>query len=325
MVPLTLTLASGLHAQGLWTVRESSLDSYPAEETLAADVEYLCSEEVAGASSDFARSRLSAQYIAERMRRSGLLTLGEDYCHHFSNEFTGGDNVVGMLEGFSSVLDRKYVVVGTHYDNIGMISGTLYPGADANISGVAAMLSIADAFRKQRDDHILYGSNIIFVAFDKYMDGRVGSQAFWDELASGQYRDPVTGERIDSCKISLMVDIDQIGSTLVPVNKERKDYMLALGEHSLPLRMRRLLEQCNRFYECGLDLCHSYYGSDNFTRAFYRLGDRRHFIDAGIPTVMFTSGITDNNNTPEDTPESLDYPVLRRRIILIFRYLEKLL
>lgn len=325
MVPLMLAFATGLHAQGLWTLRESSLDSYPAQETVTADIEYLCSEKVAGASSDFARAKLSAQYIAERMGGSGLLPLGEGYSHHFSNEFTGGDNVIGMLEGFSAVQDRKYIIVGTHYDNLGMIEGTLYPGADANISGVAAMLSLADAFRKQRDDHILYGSNIIFVAFDKFMDGRIGSAVFWNDIVEGRYCDPVTGKKINPDSIALMVDIDQIGCTLVPVNKGRKDYLISLGENSLPLRKRGLLEQCNRFYECGLDLCHSYYGSESFTKAFYRLGDRRHFIDAGIPTVMFTSGITDNNNSPEDKPETIDTSVLCKRIILMFRFIEKLM
>lgn len=322
---LILAGSSRLNAQGLWTLREESLDSYPTEESVTADIAYLCSEKVAGADSDFARTRLSAQYIADRMSRSGLLAIGNDYSHHFSNEYTGGENVIGMLEGFSSQLNRKYVVVGTHYDNLGMISGRLYPGADANISGVAAMLALADAFRKQRDDHILYNSNIIFVAFDKYIDGRVGSQAFWNDIVRGVYRDPLTGRSIRPEDITLMIDIDQIGSSLSPANKGRNDYILALGEHSLPLRQRGLLDGCNRFYECGLDICHDYYGSDTFTRAFYRLGDRRHFIDAGIPTIMFTSGITDNNNSLADTPSSLDYPVLCRRIILMFRYLEKLL
>lgn len=325
LVLLSLSLTAGLHAQGLWTLREASLDSYPSEESVAADIARLCSEEVAGAPSAYARTRLSAEHIAERMRQSGLLAIGEGYSHHFSNEFTGGENVMGMLEGFSSLQDRKYIVVGTHYDNLGMIDGILYPGADANVSGVAAMLAIADAFRRQRDDHILYRSNIIFVAFDKYIDGRIGSQVFWDDICTGRYTDPLTGRKIGPEDISLMVDIDQTGCTLSPVNSGRKDYVIALGIQSLPLRQRNVLDQCNRFYECNLDVCQSYYGSENFTKAFYRLGDRRHFIDAGIPTVMFTSGITDNNNSPKDKPETIDTAVLCRRIVLIFRFIEKLM
>lgn len=322
---ITLTAASNLHAQTLWTLREDSLDSYPTEEGVAADIAWLCSEKVAGADTDYARTKLSAQYITERMGQSGLLPIGEGYSHHFTNEYTGGDNLIGMLEGFNSSVDRDYIVVGTHYDNLGMISGRLYPGADANISGVAAMLAIADAFRRQRDDHILYRSNIIFVAFDKFIDGRIGSQAFWNDIAEGRLKDPLTGRKICAENISLMIDIDQIGCTLSPIDKDRSSYIIALGEHSLPLRLRGLLEQCNRFYECGLDICHNYYGSDTFTKTFYRLGDRRHFIDAGIPTLMFTSGITDNNNSPADRPETIDTAVLCKRIVLMFRFIEKMM
>lgn len=325
LVLLLFITAVNLHAQTIWTLREASLDSYPTEEGVAADIAWLCSEKVAGADTDFARARLSAQYIEERMGQSGLLAIGEGYSHHFTNEFTGGDNIIGMLEGFDSNMDRDYIVVGTHYDNLGMISGRLYPGADANISGVAAMLAIADAFRKQRDDHILYHSNIIFVAFDKTIDGRIGSLHFWDDIAQGRLKDPLTGRKICAENISLMIDIDQIGCTLSPVNKGRTSYIIALGEHSLPLRLRGLLEQCNRFYECGLDVCHDYYGSDTFTKTFYRLGDRRHFIDAGVPTIMFTSGITDNNNSPADRPETIDTAVLCKRIVLMFRFIEKMM
>ena len=40
---------------------------------------------------------------------------------------------------------------------------------------------------------------------------------------------------------------------------------------------------------------------------------------------MFTSGITLNNNKPYDDADSLNYDVLRKRIQLIFYYLDKIL
>ena len=36
---------------------------------------------------------------------------------------------------------------------------------------------------------------------------------------------------------------------------------------------------------------------------------------------MFTSGITMNTNKPADTPETLDYAILKRRILLIYYFL----
>jgi hypothetical protein len=49
------------------------------------------------------------------------------------------------------------------------------------------------------------------------------------------------------------------------------------------------------------------------------------FLEHGIPAVMFTSGITMLNNKPGDSPDTLDYPVLMKRIRLIFYYLDKIL
>jgi hypothetical protein len=42
----------------------------------------------------------------------------------------------------------------------------------------------------------------------------------------GRLRNPWSGEVITEVKIPLMVDIDQIGSSLAHVNEERKDYMI---------------------------------------------------------------------------------------------------
>ena len=39
--------------------------------------------------------------------------------------------------------------------------------------------------------------------------------------------------------------------------------------------------------------------------------------------MLFTSGITMNNNKPYDTVGSLDMNVLKRRVWLIFHYIER--
>ncbi len=60
-------------------------------------------------------------------------------------------------------------------------------------------------------------------------------------------------------------------------------------------------------------------------RIFYTLSDQRVFIENGVPAVLFTSGITMNNNKTYDSADTLDYNVLRKRIILIFHWIEKML
>ena len=59
---------------------------------------------------------------------------------------------------------------------------------------------------------------------------------------------------------------------------------------------------------------------------FYRsISDQKPFLEHGIPSVMFTSGITLRNNKADDVVDSLDYGVLRRRVLAMFYYLVRVI
>ena len=89
---------------------------------------------------------------------------------------------------------------------------------------------------------------------------------------------------------------------------------------------RSTLEAANRDQGIGLELGYDYYGSKDFTNLFYRrVSNQRVFLEHNIPAVMFTSGITFNNNKTSDTPETLDYALMRKRIQIIFYWLDKIL
>lgn len=314
------------YAQADWIVGKNSLEAYPSIERMEAGINALCSIESARAGRDANGCTGGTEYIGETMLEAGLSPVnGSSFIQCFTtSRGEEGANVIGMLEGFRRLGSRKYIIVGAHYDNLGIINGKFYPGADSNASAVAAMLEIAGAFRKQRNDYNLYNGNLIFVAFDRYLDGRAGSEAFWKAVENGELIDPVSHTAITPGRICAMIDLDQLGCTLAPIEKGTDNYMIAIGENTFPSDKQGILERCNDFYDCALMLSDSYYGSARFTKAFYTLGDRRIFIEHGIPTIFFTSGITDNNNRVSDTPETINYEVLRRRAILIFRFIEKI-
>lgn len=322
-----LYAGTDVFAQTSWTISNESTSRYPAQENIRRTVEYLSSKTLQGRGKNTLGHSEAALFIAGKFRDAGLLRICGGYGQSFiyGEEKICGHNIIGMLPGRDGSASGKYTVIGTHYDHLGTIDGIVYPGADANASGIAAMLELVRMFKAQRDDGVNYGGNVIFVAFDANLEEYRGSAAFWDALSSGNFRDPSTGRSITPDKISLMVDLDQLGSSRAPVHKKRKDYMIVLGEDRLPKAKQGILGKCNSFYGCNLDLCYSYYNSEAFTKMFYRLGDRRHFIDNGIPTMMFSSGITDLNNKHRDNYRMLDYNVFRNRIILIFRYLEKII
>ena len=265
------------------------------EDVLRAEVAFLCDSLCAGRGLGSAGAQSATFYLIRQLRDAGLRTTVQS----FSAAGRTGHNVVAVTPGWY----RRYIVVGAYADGLGTLGGRIYPGADANASGVAVLLSLA------RELGACCGGDtgLVFVAFDGHEADLAGSRAFLDRYGS-EYP-PV-----------LMVSLDQLGSALAPVRKDRPDYLIALGGAA----WRSGLEAANRGPR--LDLTYDYYGSRAFTDLFYRrVGDQRWFLEAGIPSVMFTSGITEHTNKISDTPATLDFALLERRVGLIAAWLRGML
>lgn len=261
------------------------------ETELRAEVEFFCDSLCAGRAFGTAGAQATTLYLLRQLRNAGLRTSVQS----FSAGGRIGHNVVAVTPGWY----RRYIVVGAYFDAIGTLEGRIYPGADANASGVAALLALARELPAACRGDV----GIVFVAFDGHSADLSGARAFLDAYRN-QY--PPT----------LMVNLDLLGSALAPVRPGHPDYLIALGGS----RFRFALESASRGPR--LDLAYDYYGSDAFTELFYRrVSDQRWFIDAGIPSVMFTSGITEHTNKITDTPDTLDFDLLSRRIDLIATWL----
>ena len=320
---LSCTAASG---KGTWRHETDKALSRITEEVLMREISFLSDTLCKGRATGTRGNTDAAFWINRKFEQAGLKCIGSSYGSHFITP-TGAHahNVIGMIPGALSMPRDRYVIVGAHFDHLGELNGVVYPGADANASGTVAMTSLADIFGAMKQMGKVYDSNILFVAFDAKEMDMAGSEALWKLIDYGMLKDPLTGESISKDKISLMVNIDQIGSSLSPVRSDRKDYLIMLGNDSLPKDKRMNLEACNGMYNINLDLCLSYYGSETFTRVFYRLSDQRVFVDNRIPAVFFTSGITMNTNKTRDTAASLDMEVLKKRITLIYHWIESML
>ena len=74
-----------------------------------------------------------------------------------------------------------------------------------------------------------------------------------------------------------------------------------------------------------MEISLDYYGSSNFTDIFYRLSDQKVFVDNRLPAVLFTSGITMNNNKTWDRTDNLDLDIYLKRIRLMYHWIEKMI
>lgn len=324
---LTLSALVPLMAQAQSTVSIGAISSSQAhnvvwESKLYRQIEFLSDSLCGGRGTGTRGNTEAASWIIRRYRDIGLLPCGKHFSTHFYEPF--GRNIVGMIPASSKRHRDSYIIVMAHYDGTGTLNGVMYPSADSNASGVVAMLGTAEMFAAMRHLGRAYDCNIIFAALDAKSSSMKGSKALWKMISEGKLADPVTGEPIPAEKIRLAVNIDQIGGTMNTLKSGRKDFIILLGRDALGGEKSDILSLCNLKYGTDLELGYDYFGSRDFTNIFYRrIGDQRVFLENGVPAVLFTSGITMNNNKPYDTVGSLDMNVLKRRVWLIFHYIER--
>ncbi|MBQ4357802.1 MAG: M28 family peptidase [Paludibacteraceae bacterium] len=80
-------------------------------------------------------------------------------------------NVVGVIRGMA--VPDSFVVVCCHYDHLGTMGGTPYPGANNGASGVAMMLSLAKHFQMIKPAY-----SMLFIAFSGNEVGYKGVRTF---------------------------------------------------------------------------------------------------------------------------------------------------
>lgn len=322
IVLIGLSLYGAAYAQSSWMALHKPARNLIWPEKLEREISFLADSICQGRATGTRGGVEAAAWIARKFKDAGLLEFDGSWSRSFvSANGTPGHNIIGFLPGTSRNHHDRYVIIGAHYDHLGTIGDRFYPGADANASGTVALTSLAEMLSMTRSIGKSYGSNIIFVAFDgKEMD-MAGSNGLWEMISGNRLTDPVSGKTITKDKIALMVNIDQIGSCLAPLNEGRNDYIIMLDGKTGRTSYKDILKSCNSMYDINMDLGFTYYGSENFTKLFYRLSDQKVFADNRIPSVMFTSGITMNNNKPWDTTSNLDMDILLKRITLIYHWI----
>lgn len=292
------------------------------EKNTLQHLEFLTSPELAGRAAGTSQAKEVADYIAEEFKEYGLEPFrGISFYQPFKIEVASkrggrivpsvnremdGYNVIGYAPARSK--NANYIIVGAHFDHMGSLGEKFFPGADDNASGVAALLELAKAYGKRYREKNDLKHHIVFVAFDGNNHNLQGSRAF------------VQRKGIEPYKVTCMVNIDQIGSTLTPVG-EFDEYIQVLGGNKLDTWQKEQLDFANEFFGLGLCIDYSYYGSQQFYDIFYRLSDQQSFTEVGIPALLFTSGITKHTNKESDTVGTLSLGVLQRRIELIYRFL----
>ncbi|MBU2652326.1 MAG: M20/M25/M40 family metallo-hydrolase [Bacteroidetes bacterium] len=195
-------------------------------------------------------------------------------------------NVMGMVEGSDPVLKNEYIVIGAHYDHLGMGgpgSGSRVPdtsavhnGADDNASGVAGVIEIAEELQINRAS---LKRSVIAVAFSAEEMGLLGSKYF------------VQHSPVDKTTIKAMINFDMIGR----LDPEKKSVMV--GGTGTSAEAEEILNKLQNRY--GLALSYSPEG--------YGPSDHAAFYAENIPVFFINTGVHSDYHTPQDDVEFINF------------------
>ncbi|MFZ6747161.1 M28 family metallopeptidase [Undibacterium sp. JH2W] len=166
--------------------------------------------------------QLAENYLVNEFRAIGLQpAFGDSYLQRFNTTIVEPDgeshgnpenplfgermassNIIGILPGTDPVLSREVIIISGHRDHLGRTpDGIHYPGANDDLSGLAATMELARAFAQLKARNIANKRTLMFIAYGAEEQHEMGSMY--------HVAHPVPGA--PNKNIVLMISIDMIG------------------------------------------------------------------------------------------------------------------
>jgi hypothetical protein len=204
------------------------------------------------------------------------------------------ENVVGILDGSDPQLKSEYVVIGAHYDHLGLggpeslasrPEGQIHYGADDNASGTSALIELARVLSAERSR---IKRSVVFIAFSGEEMGLLGSAAYT--------RNP----SVPLASTVAMFNMDMVG-------RLRTDGLFIGGVGTSPV-WKPLIDKLNAV-EPPAGAVGNGSGS-RFKLTFGQDGfgpsDHQSFYVRDIPVLFFFTGTHADYHKPSDTAEKIN-------------------
>lgn len=190
-------------------------------------------------------------------------------------------NVIFKIEAQGTEHVNSAVVLGAHYDHLGMGGDNsrtpdtvaVHNGADDNASGVSAIIELAGYLQGKADT---LQKDIVIVAFDAEEMGTLGSKYMVQNTPKG----------IDS--ISAMLNIDMIG------RMKSDSAGITIGGTGTASEFDSLLLSVSTTF------------TKHFSADGYGPSDHAPFYSSNIPVLFFSTGAHEDYHTPFDDIEKLN-------------------
>lgn len=240
-------------------------------ENLKKDVYFLSSDSLEGRRVGTVGNNLAREYICLQLSKANI----EYSIQNFSDKF--GKNIVAEIKAEKPLYNNEYILIGAHYDHIGLRNGEICNGADDNASGSAVLIQLARLLNANSDK---INRNIILVWFDFEEGGLVGSKAFAEN--------PMFVSSLSDIK--LMINLDMVGWY--------KDGALEIANIAMVNGWKDIFEST----KTNLKIKTSKYEKSLFTDSDYS-----SFARKDVPAITMTTGLDSPYHKPEDDADLIDY------------------
>lgn len=213
------------------------------------------------------------------------------------------ENVAAMVEGTDPVLKNEVVVIGSHYDHIGIDpfkpGDQINNGADDDGSGTVTTLEIAEAFQKAKEAGYGPRRSILFLNVAGEEKGLLGSEIYTDQQPIVPLENTVTD-----------LNIDMIGR-YDPTRPGGHDYVYVIGSKLISKDLDDIIERANTVTDLNLALDDRFNTKDDPNR-FYARSDHWNFGKHGIPFAFFFTGTHEDYHQVGDEADKIDYDRMAR-------------
>ena len=276
LMPVSGRPVSGAAARAQATGAQGPVD----RAHLMRDVSTLSSAPFDGRAPGSPGSLRARRWLVEQFGASGIRPLGASgYEQRFTVDGHAAANIVGRIEGRTP--DAGVIVLTAHYDHLGVRNGVLYPGADDNASGVAALLAAGRNLAGAPPRHAF-----VLAALDAEEMGQRGARAL---LASGM---------VPRRAMALNINLDM-------VSRSAARELFAAGTSYSPWLLP-LLRGVQASSAVTIRFGHDERRAGDAAYDWTYASDHGPFHDAGVPFVYF--GVEDHPDyhQPTDTADRID-------------------
>ena len=253
------------------------------QERLTRHVYFLASDSLQGRDAGTIYADKAARYIVQQFEEIGVEPYYKEGFYQPFEKYgtTTFKNIVGIIPGNDPVLKDEYIIIGAHYDHLGVKNDKIYNGADDNASGTATIIEMARILKARQSQ---LKRSVIVVAFDAEEDGLWGSNYL--------------SEQLDLSKIKLMMSVDMVGWL-----HEGKTLRLH-GAATVKDGKKVLQEEAKKMH---MDVT-----IHDFETSVFGATDTQGFAKKGVPTLYVTTGLKSPYHKPEDDAELIDYQGMDR-------------